>query len=231
MFKNRKTMENLPQITRALLDIARIKPEEEARIKEVVRVAYGVNSPGHGRTASFEIENGMPVNYSSRKIYSDLQQLKALQDQPTGYLMSRSEMYENIWDDLLLSTGALLRINDYKDKIPRGSEQRLYGRKVKGFVAAAVSFATEVAGEKRYFGLIKGTGKFPAPNDHSIHAMLQRLYAEDHYLPHIVQARPREGEETTLHISEHAKSYSVLLPYAHGRTKRMIKAALRNSDA
>lgn len=231
MFKNRKTMADLPQITKALIDIARINPQDVPKIKKTVQVAYGVKVPPGSAKAIFEIENGVPVNSSFVKHYSDLQQLRALQNQPDGYIMSRSEMYEHIWNDLLTSTGALLRINDYKDRIPQGREKRRYSRKIRGFLGAAVSFATEVAGEKHYFGLIKGTGKMPAPNDYSTKAIIQRISAEDHYLPDIVHASPRKSEEIGLHISEHSKSYSVLLPYVHGRTKRLIKAALRNCDA
>ncbi len=231
MFKNRKTMENLPRITQALLDIARIKPDEEPKLKETRLVAYGGNvSPG-GRSASFEIKNGVPVNNSYVKQYSDMEQLKALQNQPDGYIMSRSEMYEHIWDDLLTSTGALLRINDYRNKIPEGRGLRRYGRKVTGFLKAAVSFATDVAGEKHYYGLIKGTGRFPDPKDHSAKAIIERLHAEDIYLPHIVRADTRTAQEMRQHVLDHAESYSVLLPYAHGRTKRLIKEALRNADA
>ena len=156
MFKNRKTLQNLPQITQALIDIARIKPQDVPKIKETVQVAYGVKVPSGSGKAVFEVENGVPVNSSYVKHYSDLEQLKSLQNQPYGYIMSRSEMYEQIWNDLLSSTGALLRINDYSDKIPEGRQRRIFGRKIKGFLDAAVSFATEVAGDKHYFGLIKG---------------------------------------------------------------------------
>ena len=227
-FRSKKIIANLPEVTRAFLDIARIDDKTESRLKETTTVAY-IFGAGSGKSVGIDIESGVPQNYAHMKRYSDIEQLGSLQNRPSFYVgYSSSEIHNVEWDALLSSTAALLRITDSKDKIIAEHSEGKYGRRIKSFLGEAIAFATNISGSKSYFGLIKGSGKFPDPKDTSLNAIYQRLSAQDHYLPDIVSTRQRTEEQKIQHILEHSQSYVTLLPYVHGRSGALIKKVLRD---